>query len=56
MLLIAQLALNNNASETTKTTPFFANYGKDPNLFITALPNPSANRALKAADKLAEAY
>ncbi len=56
LLPMAQLALNNNASETTKTTPFFANYGKHPNLFTTALPNPSADRALKAADKLAETH
>jgi hypothetical protein len=49
---MAQLALNNNTSETTKTTPFYANYGKDPNLFNTPLPNPNAERALKNADQL----
>ena len=30
---MAQLALNAKVSNTTKVTPFFANYGKEPNLF-----------------------
>ncbi len=30
---MAQLALNAKVSNTTKETSFFANYGKEPNLF-----------------------
>jgi len=33
LLSMAQLALNAKVSNTTKVTPFFANYGKEPNLF-----------------------
>ncbi len=34
---MAQVAINNNALETTRVTLFYANFGKDPNLFIEAL-------------------
>ncbi len=34
---MAQVAINNNALETTHVTLFYANFGKDPNLFIEAL-------------------
>jgi len=33
LLSMAQLALNAKVSNTTKVTSFFANYGKEPNLF-----------------------
>jgi len=33
LLSMAQLALNKKVSNTTRVTPFFANYGKEPNLF-----------------------
>ena len=34
LLLMAQIALNNNASEVTRVIPFYANFGKHLNLFI----------------------
>lgn len=33
LLPMAQLALNAKVSDTTKVTPFFANFGREPNLF-----------------------
>src|ERR1700760_119247 len=43
-------------SDTTKETPFFANFGKDPNVFNTALPNPNAQRALISTKALKESH
>jgi len=40
LLPMAQVAINNNALETTHVTLFYANFGKDPNLFIEALTGP----------------
>ena len=53
---IAQLALNNNVSETTKETLFFLNYGKTPNLFIELKTAVKAEKAMLIADDLKEAY
>ena len=33
-LPLAQLALNARKSDTTKESPFFANFGKDPDLLL----------------------
>ena len=52
LLPVAQLALNNSRSESTGETPFFANYGKDPNLFTTPMPNPNSDRALRSANEI----
>jgi hypothetical protein len=52
LLPMAQLAINDNVSETTKVTPFFGNYGKNPNLFRTPLVNPGAANALLEAEKM----
>ena len=56
LLPIAQLAINNNVSETTKETPFFSNFGKDPNIFATPLPNPNAARQLHNSNDLAQMH
>ena len=45
LLPMAQLALNNHVSETTKATPFAANYGKDPPMFHDIRPSPNAHVA-----------
>jgi hypothetical protein len=45
LLPMAQLAINNHVSETTKSTPFFANFGKDPQMFRDTRPNPNAEAA-----------
>lgn len=47
LLPMAQLALNNNVSETTKESPFFANFGRDPNLFMEPRLGPQSDRALE---------
>ncbi|OQN95116.1 hypothetical protein B0A48_18806, partial [Cryoendolithus antarcticus] len=52
LLPIAQLALNNNVSETTKVSPFFANFGKNPNLFMDPRPNPQAEKAIVAVNDM----
>ena len=44
---MAQLALNNKISDTTKYTPFFSNFGKNPNLFLERREGPNAQQALK---------
>ena len=52
LLPVAQLALNSKQSETTKVTPFFANFGKDPNLFGPPRENKSAQSAMERVDTL----
>jgi transposase InsO family protein len=52
LLPMAQVAINNNASETTHVTPFYANFGKDPNLFMEALTGPQTDRALQSSASL----
>jgi transposase InsO family protein len=54
LLPMAQLALNDKISETTGLTPFFANYGRHPELFRAPRPNPSAEKALIEASQLKE--
>jgi len=49
LLPMAQLALNNLKSESTQHTPFFANYGKHPNLFSEPRSHPNAQKALVAS-------
>ena len=46
LLPMAQLALNAKVSDTTKVTPFFANYGREPNLFGDARQGYSAQSAI----------
>ena len=50
---MAQLALNQQISTTTGVTPFYANFGKQPNLFMEPkLQHPNADRALVTSDQL----
>ena len=56
LLPMAQLALNNNVSDTTKITPFFANYGKHPYLFITPKPHLNAERAIQTSKGLKQIH
>ena len=51
-LPMAQVALNNNVSETTQETPFFANFGKNPNLFMEPQQGPLTEKALVTATGL----
>ena len=46
LLPMAQLALNAKVSDTTKVTPFFANFGREPNLFGDARQSYSAQSAI----------
>ena len=56
LLLIAQLALNNHYTDTTRISLFYANFGKDPNLFIEPRPNPEANIVTVATINLRDLY
>ena len=56
LLPIAQLAINNYISETTKTTPFLANYRKDLLMFRDIRPNPNAKAAQNKVHYLRELY
>lgn len=49
---MAQLALNAKVSDTTKVTPFFANYGREPNLFEIERKNMSAQSAIERVETL----
>ena len=44
---MAQLALSAKQSDTTKVSPFFANFGKDPNLFEIPRNHKSARAAIE---------
>ena len=46
LLPMAQLAYNNNVSETTEVSSFFANFGIDPNLFMEPREGPKAKSAI----------
>jgi hypothetical protein len=52
LLPMAQLAINRAVHETTKLSPFFANYGKEANVFQEPKTGPNAARALIAVEKL----
>ena len=56
LLPMAQLAYNNKLSESTGQTPFFANHGRNPNLFEKTLPGPKAEAALATAEELRQTY
>ncbi|CAD0056184.1 unnamed protein product [Aureobasidium pullulans] len=52
-LPMAQLALNNQISATTGVSPFYANFGKHPNLFMEPrLQHPNADKAMITSDAL----
>ena len=56
LLAMAQMAYNNKISEATGQTPYFANYGKHPNLFTRTLPSPKAEAAIKTAEEMRQVH
>lgn len=56
LLPMAQLALNNQRSDTTRTTPFFSNFGRNPNLFGEPSSHPQAERAMIATENLKDLH
>ena len=54
LLLVAQLAYNTTVTETTKVTPFFANYGYEADL--RQGPDVSVPRAAVKADKMSSLH
>ena len=44
---MAQLALNDKILNITGYTPFFANFGKNPNLFLNRRNGPNTQQALR---------
>jgi len=56
LLPMAQLALNAKVSDTTKVTPFFANYGKKPNLFDEERMHLSAQLAIERVATLKKVH
>ena len=56
LLPIAQLAYNNKRSETTKLAPFFANFGKNANLFLHPREGPNTEKALVKVSEMKELY
>jgi hypothetical protein len=56
LLLMAQMAYNDKRSEATGQTPYFANYGRNPNLFQRTLPSLRAEAAIKSAEEMKEVY
>ena len=56
LLPMAQLAYNDKISETTKLTPFFANYGKNANHFLGPREGPNAETALVKAQELKDVH
>ena len=56
LLSMAQIALNDNQSETTRLTPFMANFGKNPNMFMEGRVGPQAQAAKLAIGQLKESH
>ena len=56
LLPMAQLAYNDKLSQTTGLTPFFANYGKNPNSFLQPREGPNAEKALVKAKELKQVH
>ena len=56
LLPIAQLAINAQQSDTTKESPFFANFGKDPELFLPGRPNRAAQSTIERVNTLKQIY
>jgi len=53
---MAQVALNNAYTDSTGTSPFFANFGKDPNLFMKPYENPELDAAMIAVTQLKDIH
>ena len=56
LLPLAQLALNAHVSDTTKFSPYFANFGREPELQASSLPGPRADLALKDKSSMTRVY
>lgn len=56
LLPMAQVALNNAYAESIGTSPFFANFGKDPNLFMKPYDSPELHAAMVAAKQLKDIH
>jgi len=56
LLLIAQLTLNNLRNELIGHTPFFANYGRHPNLFLEPRNHLNAQKALLASEDMRKVH
>jgi len=52
LLPMAQMAYNDKKSEATGQTPYFANHGRNPNLFQRTFPSPKAEAAIKSAEEM----
>jgi hypothetical protein len=50
------MAYNDKQSEATGQTPYFANHGRNPNLFQRTLPSPRAEAAIKSAEEIKTVY
>jgi transposase InsO family protein len=48
----AQIAYNSAKTETTQVTPFYANYGYEPDFRKEVLPGPLAEKAILSAEQL----
>ena len=53
---MAQIAYNNKYLEAMGKTPYFANYGRHPNLFTWTLPSLKTEAALKTAEEMKKTY
>ena len=53
---MVQLALNDKKSDTIIYIPFFANYSKNPNLFLELLDVPKTQRALENVNELKKVH
>ena len=49
---MAELTLNNAISNATGTTPFYINYGKNPNIISDLLDSPRAEKGVQYATEL----
>jgi hypothetical protein len=56
LLLMAQVALNNAYTGLTGTSPFFANFSKDLNLFMKPYDSPELDAAMVAANQLKDIH
>jgi hypothetical protein len=56
LLSTAQMAYNNNLSETTGKTPFFAYHGKHPNLFEVTYPSIKTQDALEEVERIQKTH
>ena len=53
---MAQLVINDKRSDTTNHTPFFANHGRNPNLFLEPINAPKIQRALQNVKELKKVH